>query len=249
MSKNGNPFWSSFLKKMLSLYPAFNVLLVIVSVILIVSLTSVFLSVNTVFSVFSLILVFLSASVLLLLANCEFYAIIFTTVYVGAVSIFFIFVLMTINLRFEDTLEYYDEIYADKIFSLFFLLAFSAIFHSVNFIVFGGSRISKSYLTHVYIQSRISLLETARSTTTANKINSKMESHANFVSEPAFLENTISFVDFSIWDKLSMRHESAGDLSVIGSSLYADMQLNFFLITGILLFTMIAAIGFAVRSK
>jgi NADH-quinone oxidoreductase subunit J len=177
---------------MSSAYSAFNILLIAVSVILLVSLTSVFLSVNTVFSVFSLILVFLSASSLMLLANYEFYAIVFTTVYVGAVSIFFIFVLMTINLRFEDTLEYYDEIYADKIFSLIFLLFFSAVCHGATFIVFGrgGAKASTDYLVSAYSEIKLTAL-LQRSATGVEKA-------VKYTEETAPADSTISFINFPV---------------------------------------------------
>jgi NADH:ubiquinone oxidoreductase subunit 6 (subunit J) len=179
----------------------------------------------------------------MLLANYEFYAIVFTTVYVGAVSIFFIFVLMTINLRFEDTLEYYDEIYADKIFSLIFLLFFSAVCHGATFIVFGrgGAKASTDYLVSAYSEIKLTAL-LQRSATGVEKA-------VKYTEETAPADSTISFINFPVWDKLRPLCGSANDLSSLSSSLYADMQLNFFLITGILLLSMIAAIGFAVRSK
>ncbi len=101
-----------------------------------VFLTSIYISVNTVFSVFSLIVVFMIATVSLVVMDFEFLAIIVTTIYVGAVSVFFIFVLMTINLRFEDSIEYFDEIRLDRTFSFLVLGVFSAFLQSIFYVEF-----------------------------------------------------------------------------------------------------------------
>jgi NADH-quinone oxidoreductase subunit J len=54
---------------------------------------------NPIYSVFSLILVFLSSAIILLIIEVEFLAFILVIVYVGAVAILFLFVIMLLNIR------------------------------------------------------------------------------------------------------------------------------------------------------
>lgn len=54
-------------------------------------------------SVFCLIIIFLLSAVLLLTVGAEFLAVAYLIIYVGAIAIFFLFVIMLINLRREDT--------------------------------------------------------------------------------------------------------------------------------------------------
>ena len=53
---------------------------------------------NTVYSVFSLILVFISVSILFIMIGAEFLGMIMLIVYVGAVSVLFLFVVMMLNI-------------------------------------------------------------------------------------------------------------------------------------------------------
>jgi len=110
------------------------ILIIMFSIILAASLASIFFSLNITLSAFSLVFLMLSNSFILLLADIEFYSLIYSMIYVGAVLVFFIFILMTINLRFEDTWEYQDEIYKDRNFSFFILVAASFFFQ--NFFYF-----------------------------------------------------------------------------------------------------------------
>jgi NADH:ubiquinone oxidoreductase subunit 6 (subunit J) len=54
---------------------------------------------NPVFSIFSLIVTFISSIFLLLLMEVEFLAYIYLIVYVGAIAVLFLFVIMLLNIR------------------------------------------------------------------------------------------------------------------------------------------------------
>ena len=71
------------------------------STIAVLSSTMVIISRNTVYSVFFLILVFVSASILFIMIGAEFLGMIMLIVYVGAVSVLFLFVVMMLNVT-ED---------------------------------------------------------------------------------------------------------------------------------------------------
>jgi len=70
--------------------------------ILAIASLCVILSKNTMHSVLFLVLVFFLSSVLLFLVGAEFLAIILLIVYVGAISILFLFVVMLLNLRIVE---------------------------------------------------------------------------------------------------------------------------------------------------
>ena len=66
---------------------------------------------NSIYSVLFLVLSFISSSSLLFLLRCEFLALMFIVIYVGAIAILFLFVVMmldlkTVNLR-KDSLKYF----------------------------------------------------------------------------------------------------------------------------------------------
>jgi len=65
---------------------------------------------NPVHSVLFLILAFVSASALLVLADLDFFALVYLVVYVGAIAVLFLFVVMMLNLRVavrESALRYF----------------------------------------------------------------------------------------------------------------------------------------------
>ena len=58
---------------------------------------------NTVYSVFFLILVFVSVSILFIMIGAEFLGMIMLIVYVGAVAVLFLFVVMMLNITEQTT--------------------------------------------------------------------------------------------------------------------------------------------------
>ena len=60
---------------------------------------------NTIYSVFFLILVFISVSTLFIMIGAEFLGMIMLIVYVGAVAVLFLFVVMMLNVTQKDVEE------------------------------------------------------------------------------------------------------------------------------------------------
>ncbi len=73
------------------------------SVIAVFAATMVIVSRNTVYSVFFLILVFITISILFIMIGAEFLGMIMLIVYVGAVSVLFLFVVMMLNITEQIT--------------------------------------------------------------------------------------------------------------------------------------------------
>jgi len=124
-------------------------------------ITLIFFSFNTIFSLFSLICVTLCTTCLLLLMGVEFLALIYTLVYIGAVAIFFIFVVMLVNLRKEDSWEYFDIPYLEKEFGFVTWFTTLVIFYYYIYWEFGfmDSLCAKVVLTDK-VWTRVHSLET-----------------------------------------------------------------------------------------
>ncbi len=75
------------------------------SLITVLSSTMVIISRNTVYSVFFLILVFVSVSILFIMIGAEFLGMIMLIVYVGAVAVLFLFVVMMLNIVKQEKRE------------------------------------------------------------------------------------------------------------------------------------------------
>ena len=73
------------------------------SAITVFSAVMVTISKNTVYSVFFLILVFVSISILFIMIGAEFLGMIMLIVYVGAVAVLFLFVVMMLNITDQTT--------------------------------------------------------------------------------------------------------------------------------------------------
>ena len=78
---------------------AHSILFYFFSFIAVFSATMVTISKNTVYSVFFLILVFVSISILFIMIGAEFLGMIMLIVYVGAVAVLFLFVVMMLNIN------------------------------------------------------------------------------------------------------------------------------------------------------
>ena len=79
-----------------------NILFYFFSIVLLFSSLLVVVSYNSIISVLFLILSFLVSAILLLLLECEFLSLILVTVYVGAVTVLFIFVLMMLETKLTN---------------------------------------------------------------------------------------------------------------------------------------------------
>ena len=88
-----------------------SVLFYIFSLILLASSFMVITAQNAIYSVLFLVLTFLSSTSLLFLLKCEFLSLIFILIYVGAISVLFLFVVMMLDLKIqifkENSLKYF----------------------------------------------------------------------------------------------------------------------------------------------
>lgn len=88
-----------------------NLIFYLVSSILILSSIQVIVSFSSIYSALFLILSFICASFILFLLECEFLALIFLIVYVGAIAVLFLFIIMMINNKtlnsYKDPIKYF----------------------------------------------------------------------------------------------------------------------------------------------
>lgn len=78
-------------------------LFIFFSILLIINTMMVILSKNSIYSVLFLVLSFIITSCLLFLLECEFLALVFLIIYVGAISILFLFVVMMLNIKIVNS--------------------------------------------------------------------------------------------------------------------------------------------------
>jgi NADH-quinone oxidoreductase subunit J len=81
------------------------ILFYFISISLLFSSLLIVLEINSVYSILLLVLAFVLASSLLLLLECEFMALIFVIIYVGAISVLFLFVIIMLNLKTTNSLK------------------------------------------------------------------------------------------------------------------------------------------------
>jgi len=109
-----------------------TIILYIIFIIGITSATFVLISNNMVYSALSLMIVFLSSALILLIIKADFLGYLFVIVYVGAVSILFLFVIMNLNIKEDEfqqtTIKYNKYKYLD--ITLFLLLLSTLFFIS-----------------------------------------------------------------------------------------------------------------------
>ena len=90
------------------------------------------LSSNTLYSILSLICIFVISSILLLLLGVDYIPLIFISIYVGALSILFLFVVMMLNSRILIKTNNF-LFYFFLLFSLFIFFIFLVLFNFFNF--------------------------------------------------------------------------------------------------------------------
>ena len=79
-----------------------NILFFLFSIFLVISAFMVIIAQHSVFSLLFLVSSFIFAAFLLFLLECEFLALLFILVYVGAIAIFFLFAIMMLDSKFND---------------------------------------------------------------------------------------------------------------------------------------------------
>jgi NADH-quinone oxidoreductase subunit J len=82
-----------------------NIVFYFFSLLLIISATMVIISQHPVFSLLFLVFSFICSAVLLFLLECEFLAFLFVIVYVGAISVLFLFAIMMLESKFNNLIK------------------------------------------------------------------------------------------------------------------------------------------------
>ena len=125
-----------------------SILFYFFSNVLLVSSLMVIVVQNSVYSVLFLVLSFLSASSVLFLLECEFIALLFIIIYVGAIAVLFLFVVMMIDLKSlsikKDILKYFP-------FGIFIGLVFYSEILLVIYENFKENPYITSFLYNFYI--------------------------------------------------------------------------------------------------
>jgi len=106
---------------------------------------------NSIYSVLFLVLSFVSAASLLLLFECEFIALMFVIIYVGAIAVLFLFIVMMLDIKIavssKDTLKYFPVGFV--IGSLFLVEIFYIVTKNFEDNLYNES-ISANYYTNWY---------------------------------------------------------------------------------------------------
>lgn len=144
----------------------FEIIVYFFSFFLLLSAFFVIASNNPVHSILFLILVFFNAIGLLIFFNVEFLAMIFLIIYVGAISVLFLFVIMMLNIRVLELSGNFLRFLPMGIFStfIFFLEIFLVIFDNFGFYNINFNQIynyvifSNSWIDYIYIKSNILIL-------------------------------------------------------------------------------------------
>ena len=76
-----------------------NILFYLFSIVLLLSSLMVILVNNSIYSVLFLVLSFIASASLLFLLKCEFLALMFIIIYVGAIAVLFLFVVMMLDIK------------------------------------------------------------------------------------------------------------------------------------------------------
>ena len=108
-----------------------STLFIIFSSFCIVSSIFVITSKNPIFSVLFLILTFACASCLLFIFNLDFLPISFIVIYVGAITVLFLFVLLMLNIKLSELTENYS--YYLPFFFIMGFIILAEIFHVIKF--------------------------------------------------------------------------------------------------------------------
>ena len=120
-----------------------NVLFLLFSFFLVLSSVMVILSNHPVFSLLFLVSCFLNSSLLLFFLECEFLALLFVIIYVGAIAVLFLFVIMMLESKAIDLSK--NVIKYVPMGSFFILLLLIPIFDLINF------EFDNSYMNSFYV--------------------------------------------------------------------------------------------------
>jgi len=104
------------------------IIVVLFSSALIVSSIAVVSSMNPVFSILFLVLCFFNVSGILLVSGLEFIPISFIVIYVGAIAILFLFIIMMLNIKYNELQQMTTKTFLPLLFLILIILAFECLF-------------------------------------------------------------------------------------------------------------------------
>lgn len=209
----------------------------IISIVSILCGVLVIISKNPIVSVLFLIGLFLNIAAYLMLIGINFIGLSYLLVYVGAVSILFLFILMLINVRISELVtDNNNSVFLGLIIGLFFSIIFYNLFPSNNttYINTNKTNIDLFYLP-IY---------------TPSYINNLIERLTLFVSgfENKYRtgDDDLSFVSSHVWDGSLAE---ASHITSIGNVIYTVYPMWLILTSIILLLAMVGAIVITIKQK
>ena len=201
----------------------------IISIISIISGIFVIISKNPIISVLFLIGLFLSISSYLIILGINFIGLSYLLVYVGAVSILFLFILMLINVRISELLS---DTSSNIPLAVLIIIAFNYPIYKMlpySIVAFNSYTIdfNNSFINIFY------------------------NSYSNFFNKTLFLSNNsddgeILFVTSNIWDGSLAE---ASHITTIGNILYTSYSMWLIITSIILLLAMVGAIVITIKQK
>ncbi len=196
----------------------------IISLVCVLCGILVIVSKNPIVSVLFLIGLFLSIACYLIILGMNFIGISYLLVYVGAVSILFLFILMLINVRISELL---NETSNSIPLAILIILAFDYPVYKIL-----------PYSISLYLQDTLNGTWYNNYNYTINKLSSIKDISAN--------NSEISYVTSKIWDgNLS----ETSHITTIGNILYSSHSIWLIITSIILLLAMVGAIVITIKQK
>ena len=130
-----------------------NLLFYFFSVVLVCSAITMVIASHSVFSLLFLVLSFLASAILLFMLECEFLALIFIVVYVGAIAVLFLFAVMMLDAKLQNLARnVFRYLPLGFLFALGFLVP-------LLYQVFSNTESSKSFFTKSYYVNWYDLID------------------------------------------------------------------------------------------
>lgn len=206
-------------------------LLYIISILSILCGILVIISKNPIVSVLFLIGLFLNIAGYLMMLGINFIGLSYLLVYVGAVSILFLFILMLINVRISELLT-------DNNNSLPLAAIIGIIFNITLFKLLPSNFVTKGSIYNLGLHKISTNIDGSNNSYVNYGLNT-------FTSEPSSIYNgDLSFVSSQIWDGVLAE---TSHITTIGSIIYTAYPLWLILTSIILLLAMVGAIVITIK--
>lgn len=182
---------------------------------------------NPIVSIIFLIGLFANISVYLILLGLTFIGLSYLIVYIGAVSILFLFILMLINIR---TSELQSNNWNSVSLGLFItILSNFTLFQTLPYYMAILNNYSSKLNTILYYLPW-----------------NKFSDIINYINKNINIQNKVMFVSSNTWDS---NMAETGHISALGSILYTSHNMWIFMASFILLLAMVGAIVITIKNK